>query len=86
MDGNCAYTYVEIKNGAVVPGSTSTSPFLLAGQNGLPLTKQYYKFQRLNPKSNFILSSKSTMELKVSHTVARLDGTSIRFQLASIWT
>lgn len=71
---NFAYSYQMFENGAVVPGSASTSPFPLGGQNGLPLTKRDYNCQRITTNSNFILSSKSTMELKVSHTVTKPGG------------
>jgi len=56
MDGNCAYAYVEIKNGATVPGSDSTSPFPLGGKNGLPLTKRDYYCKNVSKNYPTIIS------------------------------
>lgn len=73
-NGNYAYTYVEIKNGAEVPGSVSTSPFSLGGQNGLPLTKRDLYCKTITPARTTIISEKSTMVLAVSHTVTQPGG------------
>lgn len=72
--GNFSYSYQMFENGAVLPGSPSASPFSLGGQNGYPLTKLDYNCQRITPNSNSIISSKSTMTLKVSHTVDQPGG------------
>ena len=73
-NGNYAYTYVEIKNGAEVPGSASTSPFSLGGQNGLPLTKRELYCKWITPTRTTIISDKSTIVLAVSHTVTQPGG------------
>lgn len=74
MEGHYAYSYVEIKNGAVVPGSYSTSYFPLGTQNGLPLTKRDYYCKTITPTRTTIISSWSTMQLQVSHKVTKPGG------------
>jgi hypothetical protein len=72
--GTVAFSYLMFENGTLVPGSPSASPFSLGGQNGLPLTKRDYNCQTITPNAHYIISSKSTMMLKVSHTVTQPGG------------
>ncbi len=72
--GNCGYTFCEIINGALVPGSVSTSQFSLGGPNALPLTKRELYCKTINQNYTTIISEKSSMTLAVSHTVTKPGG------------